>query len=266
MTRSNPVIALLTDFGLRDHYVGVMKAVMVSACPGVRIVDISHEVEPQNVSQAAYLLWASYQHFPTGTVFVTVVDPGVGGNRDILGVRSDRHLFLAPGNGSLDMVIWEEGIKEVTVINQDNVATRRILPATISSTFHGRDLLAPLASGLVNGTNLDALGAKRRVNWVQSPFVEGGKSETQAKVLHVDRFGNVVTNICSSLPEVRNHSITIRVGKRLVHTWAENYESISPGKVSMVVGSSRLVEIVMNQRSAASFLELEQNDILGLRS
>lgn len=264
MQNKSPVVGLLTDFGLRDHYVGVMKAIMESVCRGVRIIDITHDVESQNVSQAAYLLWASYRHFPAGAVIVAVVDPGVGSSRGIIGVKTNKHTFLAPNNGLLDLVLWEERVTEATTIRIEKAATRLILPRTISSTFHGRDIFAPLAAHLVQGTCLESLGARTRVNWVQSPFVGKERPGTIAKVLHVDWFGNVVTNIRSDVPGVRSRLLTLKARKRHVQTWAENYESIAPGKACLIVGSSGLVEIVMNRHSAASSLGLKQTDALHL--
>jgi len=264
MQDKSPLVGLLTDFGLRDQYVGVMKAVMESVCGGVRIIDITHDVDSQNVAQGAYLLWASYRHFPAGAVIVAVVDPGVGGSRGIIGVKTNKYTFLAPDNGLLDLVLWEEEVTEATTIRIEKAATRAILPRTIPPTFHGRDIFAPLAAHLVKGTRLESLGPKTRVNCVQSPFLEKTSPETKAKVLHVDRFGDVVTNIRSDVPGVRSRLLTLSVGKRHVQTWAENYESIALGKASLIVGSSGLVEIVMNRRSAASYLGLKQTDALHL--
>jgi hypothetical protein len=264
MQEKNPVIGLLTDFGLRDHFVGVMKAVMESICRGVRIIDITHDVESQNVSQGAYLLWASYRHFPAGAVIVAVVDPGVGGSRGIIGVKTDKHTFLAPNNGLLDLVLWEEEVAEATMIEIEKGATRSILPRTISPTFHGRDIFGPLAAHLVKGVRLESLGPKTRVNRLQSPFLEGGSDGAKAKVLHIDRFGNVVTNIRSDVPGVRSRLLTLRIGKRHVETWAENYESIAPSKASLIVGSGGLVEIVMNRRNAASYLGVKPTETLHL--
>ena len=265
MHNISPVVGLLTDFGLRDHYVGVMKAVMDSACPGVRIIDITHEVESQNVHQGAYYLWASYRHFPAGAVIVAVVDPGVGSSRGIIGVKTNKHTLLAPDNGLLELVVWEEKVTEATMIRKEKAATRSILPRTISPTFHGRDIFAPLAAHLVQGTRLETLGAKTRVILGQSPFVARESPETKAKVLHVDKFGNIITNIRNDVPGVRSHLLTLRVGKRQIKTWTENYESVARGKACLMVGSSGLVEIVMNRRSAASYLGLKQADPLLLQ-
>jgi S-adenosyl-L-methionine hydrolase (adenosine-forming) len=258
------LVGLLTDFGLHDHYVGVMKAVIESLCTGVRIVDMTHDVEPQNVSQGAYFLWASYRHFPAGSVIVAVVDPGVGGKREIIGVKTSRHTFLAPNNGLLDLVLWEEKVSEVTTIRFGKGATRSILPRTISSTFHGRDVFAPIAAHLAQGTRVESLGAQTQLPVAGSPFAEIGSPGTKARVLHIDRFGTVVTNIRSDMPGIRDHLLSLRIGKRRVHSWVDNYESIAAGKAALIVGSSGLVEIVMNRRRAASYLGLKQNDELHL--
>jgi S-adenosyl-L-methionine hydrolase (adenosine-forming) len=262
MQGKTPLVGLLTDFGVRDHYVGVMKAVLVSLCQDIRIIDITHGVTPQNVSEGAYLLWASYKYFPKGAVIVAVVDPGVGGSRGIIGVKTEKHTFLAPNNGLLDMMLWEEHVTEATTIRLEKAATRSVLPRLISSTFHGRDVFAPLAAHVAQGTRLDSLGAKTRVNWVQAPFLEKDSSGLTAKVLHVDTFGNVVTNIRSDAPGVRSRLLSLRVGKRRIRTWADAYESIATGNISLIVGSSGLVEIVMNRKSAASYLGLRHNDAL----
>ena len=265
MPEKNSCIGLLTDFGLRDHYVGVMKAVIESVCAGVRIIDITHDVESQNIGQGAYLLWASYKYFPAGAIIVAIVDPGVGSNREIIGVKTTKHTFLAPKNGLLDLILWEEKVKEATTIRIEKASTRSILPRTVSPTFHGRDIFAPLAAHLVQGTRLESLGPRTHMDVAQSPFVERAFPETTARVLHVDIFGNVVTNIRSDLPGVRSGLLALKTGKRLIQTWATNYESIPAGKACLIVGSSGLVEIVMNRRSAASCLGLKQTDALHLK-
>jgi S-adenosyl-L-methionine hydrolase (adenosine-forming) len=260
------LIGLLTDFGLHDHYVGVMKAVMESVCRGIRIVDITHEVEAQNISQGAYLLWASYRYFPAGSVIVAVVDPGVGGSREIIGVKTKSYIFLAPNNGLLDLVRWEEKVTEATAIRPEKGATRSILPRTISSSFHGRDIFAPIAAHLANGTRLESLGVKTLLGDVESPFVGRESRDAQARVLHIDKFGNVVTNIRSDMPGVQRRLISLKAGRRSVRTWTNSFESISRGKACLILGSSGLVEIVMNRKSAASYLSLKQNDRLQIEN
>jgi S-adenosylmethionine hydrolase len=264
MSKLHPVAALLTDFGLRDHYVGVMKGVLLSICPTIQIIDITHEVEPQNVQQAAYLLWASYRFLPKGTIVVCVVDPGVGSPRQIIAAKTARSVFLAPQNGSLDIVLWQEQVKEVTVIQPDLRKSKSVQPNVISSTFHGRDVFAPLCATLAQGTRLSSLGRRTRVDWVKSPFVDEMNPLTRARVLHIDRFGNIVTNIVAS-PRNRHPNIQgIRMETKTVERWIENYSAAPPDEACLIVGSSNLIEIVMPNRSAAAYLRVDQSTPLNI--
>ena len=261
-----PVVGLLTDFGTQDHYVGVMKAAIMSMSRGAQIIDITHDVQPHAIAQGAYLLWASYRYFPKGSVLVAVVDPGVGSDRGIIAAKTDRCTFLAPDNGLLDLVLWQEKLRHVITVSTEKPSVRRLLPKTVSSTFHGRDIFAPLAAHLAEGIRLENLGRKTAVDWIDPPFVKSLSSGSKAKVLHIDRFGNVITNIRADLPAVRNRSLRIRIGNRVVTTRVENYVSMIPQKPCLIVGSSGLVEIAMTQRSAALFLSVDQSDTLRLES
>lgn len=149
------VITLLTDFGTQDEYAGVMKGVILSLHPAALIVDISHQIAPQDVMQAAYMLRSSWQYFPAGTVHVTVVDPGVGGKRDILAAQYKRHFFLAPDNGILSMLA-EEGDFQ-SLIRVENSGYFR---NSVSRTFHGRDIFAPVAAHLSMGVKPENFGPR----------------------------------------------------------------------------------------------------------
>lgn len=262
MQKRPSIAALLTDFGLNDHYAGVMKGVMLSICPSLRIIDISHGVEAQNVQQASYLLWASYRFLPEGAIIVCVVDPGVGGSRDIIAAKTKRHVFLSPRNGLLDLVLWQEAVKEVTVLQTDSPKTRSILPSSISSTFHGRDIFAPLAAHLALGARLGSLGPKTRVDWVKAPFVDHMNPQTQPRVLHVDRFGNIITNIAGGEGRAQHVIRGIQIGSTNVDRWIENYELAPRSIPCLIVGSSGLVEIVVKKRSAATYLSVDVNTSL----
>lgn len=231
---------------------------MLAICPTLRIVDITHDVEPQNIQQAAYLLWSSYRHFPSSSIFACIVDPGVGTSRDIIGARTKRHLFLAPDNGLLDFVLWQENVIEVTVIQRRSPKLRSILPANISNTFHGRDIFAPLSAHLSKGVSLKSLGTKRRVDWLQPPFVDESNPRNQSKILHIDRFGNIITNIVGLENRPPREMLGIHVGSTKICRWIENYESAPSNLPCLIVGSSGLVEIVMKNKSAAAALKVNQ--------
>ncbi|HTR81398.1 MAG TPA: SAM-dependent chlorinase/fluorinase [Bacteroidota bacterium] len=241
-------IALLTDFGSKDHYVGTVKAVILSINPSARIIDISHDVEPHNIDQAGYLLWSSYRYFPPGTIFVSVVDPGVGSSRKIIGVRTRLFTFLAPDNGLLDYVLSEE--KNAYAIRIKEHGTF-VLPK-ISSTFHGRDIFAPVAADLSQGISLTRMGYRISLHAKHSPFISTSDSGATGKIIHVDRFGNLVTNIRW---KEKGEEVGISIGGKSVRHWINNFAEAPPKKACLIVGSSGLVEIVVKEENAAEFLD-----------
>jgi S-adenosylmethionine hydrolase len=259
-----PVIALLTDFGLLDPYVGVMKGVIASINPKTIILDITHAVNAQNVRQAGFLLWSAYHSFPPRTVFVAVVDPGVGSARRILGVQTPRGTFLAPDNMLLDFVLAEETVLEaVEVAQRENPFA---LP-TVSSTFHGRDIFAPVAAHLASGRELSEMGKRIAVHRPMSPFVAVGTEKSpSATVLHIDRFGNVITNLRAESPIDASRIISeVRLGKSRVTRWIQSYTEAPDRIPCLILGSSGLVEIVINAGSAASRLNVVIGQALKVR-
>jgi S-adenosylmethionine hydrolase len=240
------VVALLTDFGDSDHYAATLKAVILTINPLARIVDISHNVSPQNVQQAGYLLWASYQFFPDGTVFACVVDPGVGSERKIICLQTDRHAFIAPDNGLLDMVAFQENIRR----SYEIVYPPRISSTPISATFHGRDIFAPLAGVLSLGKSVGQFGKLYDLKKPSSMFYDSEKGTTTARILHIDHFGNLITNI----PERYYGHCTIEVGGTRISTRIRNYAEAPKNQSCIIVGSNRLIEIVLKEGSAAAML------------
>ena len=252
------VIALLTDFGVSDQYVGTMKGVILSNAPNTHLVDISHEVSPHNVVQAGYLLWASYKYFPEGTIFVCVVDPGVGSTRKIICVRTSRHLFLAPDNGLLNFVLREENVREAIEVRAEGGAIRG-LPAIHlagdSSTFHGRDIFAPVAAALSQGKNWSPDVPRITLDVPPPQFVDSKNSKITPRILHIDRFGNLITNIrIDEKDEDKNFAPTLHVGRTQVGTWISNYAEAPKKKPCLILGSSGLVEIVAKNSSAQQLL------------
>jgi len=196
-----PVIALLTDFGQADGDVGVMKGVIAGICPDVHIIDITHDVDPQNIASGAWILATAYRYFPKNTVFVCVVDPGVGSSRRAIAVHAGDWFFVGPDNGLFSYVMVEQTIQAVVVLS--NPAYQ--LPQ-ISATFHGRDIFAPASAYLAWGTALLELGSQIDSATLQridiGPPVRKG-TQIDAHIIHVDRFGNLITNIPLTLvPEL----------------------------------------------------------------
>jgi S-adenosylmethionine hydrolase len=190
------LISLVTDFGTQDEYVGLMKAVILGIDPTAVTVDVSHAVDPQDVAQAAFLVAAAHTHFPDGSVHLVVVDPGVGGARDILVLERGTHRFVAPDNGVLTLVL--EGAP-VRLWRLENTRWRR---AVVSPTFHGRDIMAPTAALLARGADPAEAGPEIPADAaVRVPDLRARRTPAgiEGRVVHVDRFGNLVTNVPSDM-------------------------------------------------------------------
>src|ERR671914_153528 len=204
---ARPVVALLTDFGTRDHYAGTMKAVILGICPDVTLVDITHDIPPHDVMTAALELAASYKYFPSGTIFLVVVDPGVGSARRGIAADTGEFRFVSPDNGVLTAVLRESPAKRVVELTE-----RRFARPTVSRTFEGRDRFAPAAAWLAKGTQLSALGRPAsglHVLDIPIPVITG--ELLTGVVLAIDRFGNLVSNIDRRTFDTfaRNHPIRI---------------------------------------------------------
>src|SRR4029078_180609 len=188
---ARPVVALLTDFGTRDHYAGTMKGVVLRICPDATLVDITHDVPPHDVLAGALELAAAYRYFPVGTIFVAVVDPGVGSTRRGIAADSGEYRFVAPDNGVLTLVFDDHAPKRVVAHTE-----RRYARPTVSRTFEGRDRFAPAAAWLAKGVVGAPLGrAAGPIIRLDIPQPRIGPDRIDGEVLRVDRFGNLITNI-----------------------------------------------------------------------
>jgi S-adenosyl-L-methionine hydrolase (adenosine-forming) len=250
---ARPVIALVTDFGTADHYVGVMKGVMLGICPDASIVDITHEVPAHDVLAGALELAAACPYFPPGTIFVVVVDPGVGTTRRGIAACIGEHRFVAPDNGVLTPVLQAARVTAVELA-EPRYARRRV-----SRTFEGRDRFAPAAAWLATGVPLTALGppiADLQRLELPRPSIEGG--QLLGSVVRIDRFGNLVTNIDRQTFEQfkGGDRVSIEIGSDdpppLVHT----YTDVPPGHVCALFGSTDHLEVACHGRSARTYLGL----------
>ncbi len=252
MTR--PTIALLTDFGLEDPYVGQIKGVLAGLAPEALVVDISHQVRPFDVLQGAFYLAVSWRFFPRGSIFLGVVDPGVGTERRLLIVRHSGCFFLGPDNGLLALVAGSD---------VEALAWQLIIPAeseVASNTFHGRDILSPVAAYLAQGANPITLGQPFNLAdmikpaWA-TPVTTGGK--ITAHVLHVDRFGNCLLNLTLArwLSDVKNNP-ELLAPLRQPLALASTYADVPEGGVGLLAGSQGYWELAVNRGSAAKTLGL----------
>ena len=259
-----PVIALLTDFGVRDHYAGTMKGVMLGICPDVTLVDISHEVPPHDVLAGALELAASFRYFPSGTIFLVVVDPGVGSRRRGIAAETGDYKFVAPDNGVLSIIVDEHPPKRVVELSD-----RRYALPTVSRTFEGRDRFAPAAAWLAKGLDLGALGrgagALHRLD-VPKPKVDAGAGILYGEVLRLDRFGNLITNIdrrtFDALVGPGGHAVEIHAGPHQVQKVVSTYADAAAGEIVALFGSTDHLEIAANGASAAALLDLGRGAVV----
>jgi len=257
------IITLLSDFGLKDPYVAEMKAVILSKCPEARIVDISHEISKFNIRMGAFVLASAAPYFPKGSVHVAVVDPGVGTKRRPIVVETKRSIFVGPDNGVLMLAASKEGLQHVYTIENPQY----MLPK-VSRTFHGRDIFAPAAAHLAKGCAASKFG-KEIGDYLVPDFAKPHLKENAVfgEVLHIDDFGNIVTNISSEILERmalrEKDSFTVKVGEETASLrLCSAYGDVSLGEALAIVGSHEFLEISVNHGSAAERFKVKSGDSL----
>jgi len=262
MTR---LISLLSDFGTKDPFVGELKAVIFSICPEAKLVDITHEVERFNIRMGAFMLARAAPSFPTGTVHLAVVDPGVGGQRRPIAVETNRSLYVGPDNGLLIPAAKREGIRRVYHLTNEILMLDRI-----SSTFQGRDIFAPVAAHLACGTSVQETG-EELTDYVQVSFGEPefDRRGATCKVIHIDHFGNVITNI-SQQDAVRlktRGKLTIALRrKRFTTRLVRAYSSLGEKELGLIVGSDGFLEIAGRETDASKRLRARTGDTIRIAS
>lgn len=238
------VISLLTDFGVQDEFVGVMHGVILRIAPSARIVDLCHAVPPGDCRRAAYLLAWAARYFPPRTIHVVVVDPGVGTKRRILCAEADGQRFVAPDNGVLTLVL--QAAKQPVLYD---VRESRYWLRPVSATFHGRDIMAPVAAHLARGVRPRALGA-RTTTWIRLALPRRGA------VIDIDRFGNLITNLGGA----PRGSATVRVKGRAIRGLVPTFGLVRRGALAAMLGSRGLIEIAVREGSAAKTLKAKVGD------
>jgi S-adenosyl-L-methionine hydrolase (adenosine-forming) len=237
----NNIIALLTDFGTKDYFVGALKGTILSINAGANIVDITHEIPPQDIRAAAFTLLACYKNFPEKTIFLTVVDPGVGSNRKAILVETEKYYFIAPDNGLLSFVFEEiSRVYELT--------NKKYFAANVSQTFHGRDIFAPVAAHLSNGVEPNQFGNETK------DFVRSKSEKAEAEIIHIDRFGNLITNL---KPEDLPEKFALQIGGKIIDQLKNFYAEAETGEIFMIWGSAGFLEIAARQDSASKLLNAE---------
>jgi len=253
-----PLITLLSDFGFKDPYVAEMKAVILSICPDAYIIDISHEIEKFNIRMGAFVLAQAATYFPEGTIHVAVVDPGVGTTRRPIIIETERSIYVGPDNGLLILAAQNEGIKHVY-----EISNRKYMLKRISRTFHGRDIFSPAAAYLAMGIEPSKFGQE-----IWDPVKPGFSSpevlegEVRGEVIHIDGFGNIITNIsektlkAAGISEGRN--LHVQLGdKRMVLKLCSSYDEVQRMTPLSIIGGTGFLEISVNRGNASKILNVK---------
>jgi S-adenosylmethionine hydrolase len=261
--RLPPIITLTTDFGLMDHYAGTMKGVVLKICPDARIVDISHDIAPFSIAAGAYEIAQAAPYFPDGTIHVVVIDPGVGTSRKALLVAASGQYFVAPDNGVLSMIVAQDRTAEAR-----EITNRDLWLKPHSSTFHGRDIFAPVAAALASGTaNPEEVGPVL-VKIELIPDLEPKEIAPgvwRGRLLSADRFGNAITNFkADAFPAIASGGFRMRFGDHEIDQFHPTFGDAPPGVPFAYFGSSGYLEAGVIEQSAAELLHARAGDSITL--
>jgi S-adenosylmethionine hydrolase len=269
--RPNGIITLTTDFGLADSYVGTMKGVILSIVPDARLVDITHDVSPQNIHQAAFIAQTFYDYVPSGTIHLLVVDPGVGSQRRAIALGTPQALFVAPDNGVLTYV-WRDALARwgPEACEVVELAEQRFWLQRVSSTFHGRDLFAPVAAHLASGVPLASLGPRlpRIAEAALEQPAPGRNGGLVGQIIHVDHFGNCITNIMPRHLEEAGmgDQMVVRIIDQDIVGLQRTYADGAVGALIALIGSSDRLELAVRNGNAAQTLGVGIGDTVRVYS
>lgn len=249
------IITLLSDFGDKDGFAGILKGVILTINPAAEIVDLSHNVRPHNVLEGSLVLRTCYHHFPPGTIHVAVVDPGVGGERRAIAVQTQKYFFIGPDNGLLSFALENERVKKVVELTNKNYFLK-----VVSNTFHGRDVFAPVAAHLSLKKTLHLFGKEIREYkkfTLLTPRLH--THGVTGRVIYVDYFGNLVTNISGGMAlKLAHKKLVIKIANHTIDKIYKSYSESGPGQLVAVVGSNDCLEIAVNQGNASEVLKVKE--------
>lgn len=265
MAKGNNIVTLLTDFHTKDGFVGTMKGVMLGINPDIRFVDISNHITPQKIWEGAFVLRNSYRYFPVGTTHLVVIDPGVGSPRDGIIVETERFCFVAPDNGVLTLAY-----KRADVIRTIEITNEKYFLPEVSSTFHGRDIFSAVAAHLSQGVPVEEFGPEVEAGpTLTFPGVEKVGDRLYGKIIHIDSFGNLVTNISRSILDEHGYDpdhLEIEMGSRRIENIKKAFFEVDPGESVAYFGSSGFLEIAINQGSAAKEMRARTEDDVSIQT
>lgn len=256
--KSSPPITLLTDFGLDDIFVGVMKGVILGKCPNAKIIDLTHGIPPQDVLAGCLALEDARPFFPKGSIHAAVVDPGVGTDRAALAVKTEKEIYIAPDNGLLSFLPQNE------IVEARFIENPRFMLNQKSATFHGRDVFAPAAAELAAGIEFKEIGPiASKIKRILEPGIKMNRRSTKGEIIAFDRFGNAATNIkLSNLPS-EPYEITY---KGMVIPMVRTYSEAPDGALACLVNSSARLEISVKNASARDIFKIERFDAILIKT
>jgi len=245
------LITLTTDFGLQDPFVGQIKGAILRRNINAKIVDLTHAIDAHNILGGAVTIRTSYHYFPAGSVHLVIVDPGVGTQRTIIALMADNHLFMAPDNGTLTLIMRDKKIQAV-----HRVSNPALFPTEVSATFHGRDIMAPVAAALASGMPLDQVGPPISLDdcvQLDFPRTQLDENGITGRVISLDRFGNIRTTITSSnLSNYQPSSFAgIFIGPHRINAISSTYADQPEGELVALIDSAGHLEIAVNRGNAA---------------
>lgn len=246
-------IAILTDFGYSDAYVGAMKGVISSINPDANIIDLTHGITRHGVREAAFVLKTAFEYFPPGTIFLAVIDPGVGGSREALAAKAGEYYFVAPNNGLISYVLAERKLEKAVDVSESEYA----LP-NASRTFHGRDIFAPAAARLSLGADIDDLGSEissEKIVRLTPPKLEIERSQITGEAIYIDTFGNIITSIPQTTIS-ESEKVEINVKDRIISGVSKTFSDASEGELLAYIGSVGYLEIAVRNGNAARLLDV----------
>ena len=258
----NPIITLLTDFGLKDPYVASMKGVILSINPKCTLVDITHQVNSHDIKEGAFILGQTYSNFPKGTIHLSVVDPGVGSARKPILIVTKNYFFVGPDNGLFTIALKAETVKQAVVLTN-----QKFFLSEISSTFHGRDIFASVAAYLSLGVKPESFGPLIK-SWHEIPFPDPAMKQGRliGEIVHVDAFGNLVSNIDRKglLHFSKGRRFVIKIGKRTMRGLKKGYWEGKKDEPMALIGSGGYLEISVREGNAQKALKIKKGDPIQL--
>ncbi len=261
MPSRQPLITLLTDFGSRDSYVGVLKGVIAGICPEAAVVDLTHAVPPQDIRAGAFHLLVACPYFPAGSIHLAVVDPGVGTDRPLIAVEAGGHRFVGPDNGLLRWIV-ERLAPDTWRAVQLTEPRYWLAPASeVSHTFHGRDIMVPVAAHLAAGVALDRLGRPLgALAGAPLPLPTRDGDRLRGEILHVDHFGNAIANIRREHLAAPDGALRVSIGAHTLSGPVESYAGAAVGEPLVIWGSAGFLELAMREGNAAAALSIRRGD------